>query len=163
MPEQTITKPADEKAKFPILPRSKTPIRLHSLVRVSGIIMSLALPIGIVPRIFQGQELSESHKKIVEQLPQVSTSPVRRAPDTNKLNLPGTVEALIETEIFARTNGYVKQRFVDIGDRVSTGQLLAKLETPEVDESEKEAQAQVLTTVAGKAQSVAQRGVRKPI
>lgn len=157
MTEQTITKPANETTRFPILREVRRQSGFTRLLGVSGIIMSLALPIGIVPRIFQGQELNESHKKIVEQLPQVSIAPVRRAPDTNKLNLPGTVEALIETEIFARTNGYVQQRFVDIGDRVSSGQLLAKLETPEVDESEKEAQAQVLTTVAGKAQSVAER------
>ncbi len=157
MLSETVTKTTREVAALPIFREVRKQSGFARLLGISGILMSLALPIGIVPRIMQGQELSASHKKIVQQLPQVSITKVKPAPETTKLSLPGSVEAIEETELFGRTNGYVKQRFVDIGDRVKAGQLLAKLETPEVDQSEKEAQAQVLTTVAGKAQSEASR------
>jgi RND family efflux transporter MFP subunit len=51
-----------------------------------------------------------------------------------ELPLPGSMEAILETGIWARTNGYLKVRYVDIGDRVAAGQLLAEIETPEVDQ-----------------------------
>lgn len=57
--------------------------------------------------------------------------------------------------MYARTNGYVSQRFADIGDRVKAGQILAHLDTPEVDQSAIEAQSQVLANIAGKVQSEA--------
>ncbi len=57
-----------------------------------------------------------------------------------------------ETAIYARADGFIKARFADIGDRVTAGQALADIETPEVDESAKEARALVLTQLATKAQ-----------
>jgi len=50
------------------------------------------------------------------------------------LVLPSTMQAYIESPIYARTNGYLKKWYVDIGGRVSTGTLLADLDTPEVDQ-----------------------------
>lgn len=157
MVEQTISKPTKETNPPIQLREVRKETGFARLIGISGVIMSLALPIGVIPRIMQGQQLSDSHKKIVEQLPQVSVASVRQAPATTQLNLPGTIEAIVETEIFARSNGYIEERFADIGDRVSAGQLLAKLKTPEVDASEQEAQAQVLTSIAAKAQSEAER------
>jgi RND family efflux transporter MFP subunit len=48
--------------------------------------------------------------------------------------LPGSMDAILETGIWARTNGYLQARYVDIGDRVIKGQLLADIDTPEVDQ-----------------------------
>lgn len=157
MPEQTLIKPSSESETATPTHPTRNQSGFARLLGISGVIFSLALPIGVVPRIFQNQELSENQKKIVDETPIVSVMKVRRAPATTNLSLPGSIEAITESEIFARTNGYVQQRFADIGDRVKTGQLLAKLQTPEVEESEKEAQAQVLTTIAGKAQSEAEK------
>ncbi|WP_429252986.1 efflux RND transporter periplasmic adaptor subunit [Paraburkholderia sp. GAS333] len=50
------------------------------------------------------------------------------------INLPGTVRGVVESPIFARATGYVLHRYVDIGERVKQGQLLADLDTPEVDQ-----------------------------
>lgn len=70
-----------------------------------------------------------------------------------QLALPGTVLAQEETPIYARTSGYVKRYLVDIGTRVHAGQLLAEIESPEVDQQYNEAlgtlqQAQADTNLA---------------
>jgi RND family efflux transporter MFP subunit len=64
----------------------------------------------------------------------VSTANPRRAPAVVDLPLPGSMEAILETGIWARTNGYLQARYVDIGDHVNRGQLLADIDTPEVDQ-----------------------------
>lgn len=152
--EQTITKPEVATVRLPII-RKQT--GLARLLGISGVLMSLALPIGIIPRVMQAQELDTVNAKEITLLPSVALTQVKSAPTFRKISLPGSVEAVVETAVYARTNGYVDRRVADIGDRVAAGQLLAHIETPEIDLSEKEAQAQVLTNVAGKAQSVANR------
>ncbi|MBU6450464.1 MAG: efflux RND transporter periplasmic adaptor subunit [Cyanobacteria bacterium REEB67] len=122
------------------------------LLSLSGIAMALVLPIGIYPRLLQSQELEQGHSQLENQLPAVTVAPPKASPASRQLTLPGTVEALQETPVYARADGYIKSRFADIGDRVTTGQVLADIETPEVDESAKEARALVLTQMATKAQ-----------
>src|SRR5271170_4484695 len=62
--------------------------------------------------------------------------------------LPGTTQAFIDTPIFARTNGYLKQWYFDIGARVQQGQLLAVIETPELDRQLEQARANLKTAQA---------------
>jgi RND family efflux transporter MFP subunit len=62
------------------------------------------------------------------------------APKT-ELPLPGTIEAFQQASLFARTNGYVKRWLVDIGDVVHEGDLLAELDTPDVDQQLSQAKA----------------------
>src|ERR1700677_3843440 len=62
--------------------------------------------------------------------------------------LPGTTQAFIDTPIFARTNGYLKQWYFDIGAHVKEGQLLAVIETPELDQQLGQAQANLKTAQA---------------
>jgi multidrug efflux pump subunit AcrA (membrane-fusion protein) len=59
--------------------------------------------------------------------------PKRTAP-TQEIILPGNVQPFIASPIYCRTNGYLKKWYVDIGARVTQGQLLAAIETPEVDQ-----------------------------
>jgi len=127
----------------------------RKLLGVSGITMALLLPIGIYPRVLQNQELDSAHDKIVEQLPAVSITKLTAAPPSRRLSLPGSVEAMVETPIYARSSGYIRERYVDIGDRVASGQLLADIETPELVEGVKESRALVLTNIATKAQTQA--------
>jgi RND family efflux transporter MFP subunit len=65
-----------------------------------------------------------------------------------ELVLPGTTQAFIDTPIFARTNGYLKQWYFDIGAHVEQGQLLAVIETPELDQQLAQAQANLKTAQA---------------
>jgi RND family efflux transporter MFP subunit len=62
--------------------------------------------------------------------------------------LPGTTQAFIDTPIFARTNGYLKQWYFDIGAHVEKGQLLAVIEAPELDQQLDQARANLKTAQA---------------
>lgn len=59
------------------------------------------------------------------------------------LVLPGNVQAFTETPIYSRTNGYLKKWYFDIGSHVRRGQLLAEIETPEVDQQLQQSQAEL--------------------
>jgi RND family efflux transporter MFP subunit len=65
-----------------------------------------------------------------------------------ELVLPGSVQAFIEAPIYARTSGYLKGWKTDIGTRVTKGELLAEIETPEVDRQLNQAQADLETARA---------------
>jgi RND family efflux transporter MFP subunit len=67
---------------------------------------------------------------------------------TNEIVLPGNTQAFTDAPIFARTNGYVKSWHVDIGTRAKKGQLLAEIETPEVDQQLQQARADLQTAQA---------------
>lgn len=64
------------------------------------------------------------------------------------LVLPGTLQAYVESPIYARTNGYLKNWFHDIGSRVSKGELLAEIDTPEVDQELSQSRADLNTAQA---------------
>jgi multidrug efflux pump subunit AcrA (membrane-fusion protein) len=65
-----------------------------------------------------------------------------------ELALPGTVQPFADAPILARTNGYVKKWYVDLGARVTAGQLLAEIDTPEVDQELAQSRADVATADA---------------
>ena len=67
---------------------------------------------------------------------------------TDEIVLPGNTQAFTDAPIFARTNGYVKSWHVDIGTRVKKGQLLAVIETPEIDQQLQQARADLQTAQA---------------
>jgi RND family efflux transporter MFP subunit len=64
------------------------------------------------------------------------------------LVLPGTMEAFVEAPIYARTNGYLRKWYHDIGSRVAQGELLADIDTPEVDQQLSQARAELSTAQA---------------
>ena len=74
-------------------------------------------------------------------------SPKQTAP-TQELILPGNVQPFITSPIYARTNGYLKKWYVDIGAHVKQGQLLAVIDTPEVDQQLQQARSNLLTAQA---------------
>ena len=73
--------------------------------------------------------------------------------------MPGTVQAKFETPIYARTSGYVKHWYTDIGARVKAGTLLADIDSPEVDQQLRQAKADLITAEANNqiAQATAKR------
>ncbi|HUK65864.1 MAG TPA: efflux RND transporter periplasmic adaptor subunit [Anaeromyxobacteraceae bacterium] len=64
------------------------------------------------------------------------------------LVLPGTLQAYVESPIYARTNGYLRRWYHDIGSQVSKGDLLAEIDTPEVDQQLAQARAELVTAQA---------------
>jgi RND family efflux transporter MFP subunit len=74
-------------------------------------------------------------------------SPKQTAP-ADEIILPGNVQPYISSPIYARTNGYLKKWYFDIGAHVKQGQLLALIETPEVDQQLQQARSNLLTAQA---------------
>jgi len=75
---------------------------------------------------------------------------IHPTPETGEedLVLPGTMEAFVESPIYARTNGYLKKWYHDIGSRVQKGDVLADIDTPEVDQQLSQARADLATAQA---------------
>jgi multidrug efflux pump subunit AcrA (membrane-fusion protein) len=71
----------------------------------------------------------------------VNAALVTRAPHLSEVSFPGTITPITEAYIYARAAGYLKRRYVDIGDRVSAGQLLAEIDAPDLDQQVTQAQA----------------------
>jgi RND family efflux transporter MFP subunit len=94
-----------------------------------------------------------------EALPTVSVITAAAGPADEALVLPGTVQAEYETPIYARTSGYVKHWYTDIGTRVKAGTLLAEIDSPEVDQQLRQARADLATANANNliAQQTAKR------
>ncbi len=67
---------------------------------------------------------------------------------SSEIALPGNTQAFDDTPIYARTSGYLKQWFVDIGQHVTKGELMATIETPELDEQLQVAQADLKSAQA---------------
>jgi RND family efflux transporter MFP subunit len=80
--------------------------------------------------------------------PTVSVVQPKRGAAAEEVVFPGNVRAYTDAAIYARTSGYLKKWYVDIGTRVQTGQLLAEIETPEVDQQLQQAKADLATAEA---------------
>ena len=72
------------------------------------------------------------------------TKPTKGAASED-VSLPGTVQAYTDAAIFARTTGYLKKRYADIGTHVKAGQVLAEIDTPELDQQLMQARADLAT------------------
>ena len=81
-------------------------------------------------------------------VPAVSLVHPRRGAPAEEVVLPGNAQAYVATPIYARTNGYLKSWYFDIGAKVKSGQLLAEIETPEVDRQLDQARADLATAGA---------------
>ena len=81
-------------------------------------------------------------------VPVVAVSLPRHSDAANELVLPGDLQAYSDAPIYARTSGYLKRWYADIGKHVKAGQLLAEIETPEVDAQYRQAQADLATATA---------------
>jgi RND family efflux transporter MFP subunit len=87
---------------------------------------------GVWSRVRARTALSSETAQVARQA--VSVVPPKRTAPAQEIILPGNVQPFIASPIYSRTNGYLKKWYVDIGARVTQGQLLAVIETPEVDQ-----------------------------
>jgi RND family efflux transporter MFP subunit len=101
---------------------------------------------GLVSRHSQAEQLKESASaRAVPTVSLVSLGDAPRAP----LELPARIEAWSRAPIYARVSGYLQRWTVDIGAHVKAGQLLAQIETPDLDQDLRQAQAQLATARTG--------------
>lgn len=85
----------------------------------------------------------------------------RESTSDRALSLPGVVRPLEEAKIYSRSSGYVRRWLVDIGDKVKEGQLLAEIDTPELEAQLAQARAQLASSRAAVKQAIAQRDYSK--
>jgi RND family efflux transporter MFP subunit len=139
-----------------IEPEVSTPSRRKTLrIAVAVLVVVLLLAIGIVPRVLRNREAREIVHASTVLVPEVIVIHPQIAPTQTSLALPGNLEPMYSASVFARTNGYIEKRFVDIGSHVKAGQMLAIISTPEVDQQLNQARAQVLQAAAALQQSQA--------
>src|SRR5271169_78251 len=113
---------------------------------IAVIVVSALLVSGILSRVKARTALNAETAQVA--LTAVSVvSPKQTAP-AQEIILPGNVQPFITSPIYARTNGYLKQWYFDIGAHVKKGQLLAVIETPEVDQQLEQARSNLLTAQA---------------
>src|SRR5689334_7163813 len=77
--------------------------------------------VGYLPRQKREEVLAAESKENTQALPLVNVARVTRAAEKSSLVLPGNIQAVTEAPILARSTGYIRKRYVDIGDRVRAG------------------------------------------
>jgi membrane fusion protein (multidrug efflux system) len=120
------------------------------LIVLTGLFVTGYLP---QKRREEGIVAASNQEKIT--LPVVSVVTVQRSAAKAQVELPGNVQALGETPVYARAEGYIVKRYVDIGDHVKAGQVLVEIDAPELDQQRKQAQARVAQTRAALTQAQA--------
>src|SRR3989449_3168452 len=133
------------------MPQSRT---AWSLL-IGVVLLVMLLVIGVVPRLRQNAELVAASTAPDAGVVSVSVVAPGRADGPTDLVLPSNIQAIEETAIYARTNGYVRERYVDIGDRVAAGKVLAQIDTPELDQELSQSRAALAQTRSGLAQAQA--------
>src|ERR1700675_2226592 len=123
---------------------------LHRKVRrYSLILLVVALILAAWGEVSRVRARSALGRETAEAaVPMVVTVTPNRTSLGEELVLPGSVQAYIEAPIYARTSGYLKVWHTDIGTTVKKGQLLAEIDTPEVDQQLRQAQADLATAQA---------------
>jgi RND family efflux transporter MFP subunit len=120
-----------------------------ALLRWFLIIFFIFLVLGLYA---VSQRVSE-HKALAQQTEQMAVpfvSVIRATPiDTDsEMVLPGTLKPEVESPLYARTNGYLKKWYKDIGSHVEKGDILAEIDTPEIDQQLAQARADLVTAQA---------------
>ncbi len=113
-------------------------------------VIAVALAIGAVFLLFQRKSQYQALAKETDAstIPTVAVIHPLTEPGNENLVLPGTLQAYVESPIYARTNGYLRKWYHDIGSRVSKGEVLADIDAPEVDQQLSQGKADLVTAQA---------------
>jgi membrane fusion protein, multidrug efflux system len=129
---------SDEHKTDPIRARR----RFRRILTVGGAVVLIALVVGFIPQLRERQTATADTKELA--IPAVAVvSPSANTPGSG-LNLPAEVRPWQEASIFARVNGYLKSWLVDIGAHVQKDQLLAEIDTPDLDQQLAQARSQAV-------------------
>ncbi len=135
-------------------PASATPAApsrraLWLLALVLAVLIVIGFLKGYIPHRRNEATLAAEAGTASKELPTVTVVGVERSATTGTLVLPGNIEPVTEAPVLARASGYIQRRYADIGDRVKSGQLLAEIEAPELDQQVNQARAALDQTRAG--------------
>ncbi len=120
--------------------------RTQRLFLIAPLALLLLGAVVLVQRHAEFQALSKQTEALA--LPTVAVIQPRPEPAQEPLVLPGTLQAAVEAPIYARTSGYLVRWYHDIGSRVRKGEVLAELDTPEIDQQLRQARADLNTARA---------------
>jgi len=112
---------------------------------------------GYLPKRAQRERLEAATNAQTNQVGSVSVVRPKRLARARQLKLPATLEAHEQTVVHARADGYVRRWLVDIGEHVAEHQLLAELDTPELDRTLEQARAHLTQSEAAVSLSRASR------
>jgi RND family efflux transporter MFP subunit len=136
----------DNSTEFPKNKKPETvirrcPVKFSLAAVVIAVLIVTGLVAGLIPRLRQHTELGAETRKL--SVPSVTVVSPKPGQSTSNLPLSAEVKPVTEAPIYARANGFLKRRLVDIGAHVQAGQLLAEIETPELDQELDRARAQL--------------------
>lgn len=137
------------------LPRANR-ISKGRLLRLGAVLLAglvAAFLFGYLPRHHAKSELAEGAQAEHDAIPRVEVVHPKTTTSERAIVLSGSVRALEETVVYPRASGYVASWQADIGDRVKEGQVLAEVETPELDQELDQARAQLAQAVAAVSQA----------
>ncbi|WFU26869.1 efflux RND transporter periplasmic adaptor subunit [Bradyrhizobium sp. CB1717] len=153
--------PDPESGRIVELPgKEARPRRRHVGAWLGGaalLLLAGALGVGGWRHYQAARDLAVSTEQIRTAIPEVRVATVRASGDLMKVTLPATTTAFEAANIFARASGYIEKRYVDIGDRVKKGDLLAEITAPELDQQIAQAQATLSQNQAALQQAQASR------
>jgi len=109
-------------------------------------IVALVVLGGVLPKLKARQQLREATDQLA--VPTVGVIHLKPSTAEQEVVLPANIQPYTSAPVFARTNGYLKNWYFDIGAHVKKGELLAEIETPEVDAQLRQAQADLATAQA---------------
>ncbi len=139
MDQTVVDRQAAERGRGEIAPEPKRKGSNYFLIIALLVLFVLAAAIGFILRASEHRALAKETEALA--VPSVViVHPKVEAPQ-QELVLPSTLQAFTESPIYARTNGYLAHWYKDIGSRVQKGQLLADIETPEIDQELMQARA----------------------
>jgi RND family efflux transporter MFP subunit len=130
-------------------------VTISALLAAAVLLLIGAFVAGYIPLQKRDTAVRAESEERGEELPRMEVMQVRRSPAESSLQLPGSLQALTEAPILARTDGYLKTRLVDLGDHVKAGQPLAEIDAPELDHQIQQAEAAVAQAQASVEQAVA--------
>jgi RND family efflux transporter MFP subunit len=116
------------------------------LLAAAAALAGLLIFRGIQERVHAESTLAQRTEQ--RAVPSVQTIQPKRGALAADLVLPGNMQAFTDAPVYARTNGYLRRWYVDIGARVRAGQLLAEIETPEIDQQLRQSRAELATAQA---------------
>jgi RND family efflux transporter MFP subunit len=118
-------------------------IRALSILLLLGLLAGAVFYVGWAPRNARIQMIEAEAKSNAEERLAVTTTRVKMSKPVREIVLPGNVGAIGETPIYARAEGYIVTRKVDIGDVVKKGDLLVEIDSPELDQQLRTAKARL--------------------
>jgi RND family efflux transporter MFP subunit len=126
--------------------RKQNPLRRWLGVAIAVVVVAVLLVTGILSRVRARTKLKAETNQVA--LTSVSVVAPKQTAPAEEIILPGNVQPFITSPVYARTNGYLKKWYFDIGAHVKKGQLLAVIETPEVDQQLQQARSNLSTAEA---------------